>query len=86
MNAHRAIDIRVAFGECLDRTRIVGADTDAEKMPDPSATGGIEGCIQRAVVLGKVKAIKVTMGIYKHGLKHNYIVWVGRSDFRAPTR
>ncbi|RMV09820.1 hypothetical protein ALP16_102199 [Pseudomonas savastanoi] len=55
-------------------------------MPDSPATGGFKGCIQRAVVLGKVKAIKVKMGIYKHGLKHNYIVWVGRSDFRAPTR
>ncbi|KPW54489.1 hypothetical protein ALO80_101784 [Pseudomonas caricapapayae] len=35
---------------------------------------------------GEVKAIEVTMGIYKHWLKHNYIVWVGRSDLRAPTR
>ncbi|RMR09033.1 hypothetical protein ALP92_102909 [Pseudomonas syringae pv. primulae] len=37
-------------------------------------------------MLCEIETIEVTMGIYKHGLKNNYIVWVGRSDLRAPTR
>ncbi|GAB0079654.1 hypothetical protein TOC8171_50630 [Pseudomonas syringae] len=55
-------------------------------MPDTPAPRCLKGCIEGTVVLGEIETIKVTMGIYKHGLKNNYIVWVGRSDLRAPTR
>ncbi|GAO91959.1 hypothetical protein PSA5_04600 [Pseudomonas syringae pv. actinidiae] len=86
MNADRAVDIGIAIGKRLDRTGVVGTDADAQKMPDTSTPRCLKGCIQGAVVLGEIETIEVTMGIYKHGLKNNYIVWVGRSDLRAPTR
>ncbi|GFM87930.1 hypothetical protein PSCICO_33290 [Pseudomonas cichorii] len=67
VNTHRAVHVVITLGQSLYGTGIVGTDTDAQKMPDTSATRGFKGSVQRAIVLGEVKAVEVTMRIYKHG-------------------
>ncbi|CAI8951461.1 hypothetical protein EMIT0P218_50085 [Pseudomonas sp. IT-P218] len=48
-------------------------------MPYPALAGRLEGGIQRAVMGGEVKAIKVTMGIYEHkGLQLTSYEWDSR--------
>src|SRR5690606_6493998 len=67
MNADRAIHVVIAICQGFDRARIVSADANTEKMPDPSAPRRFKGGIQRAGVFSEVQAVKVAMGIYKHG-------------------
>ncbi|GFM49588.1 hypothetical protein PSCICE_08550 [Pseudomonas cichorii] len=67
VNAHRAVHIVITLGQGLYSAGIVGTDTDAQKMPDTPATRRVKGSVQRAIVLGKVKAVEVAMRIYKHG-------------------
>jgi hypothetical protein len=74
MHADGTIDIVVSLGQGFDVSRIVGADTNTQKVPDSTLAGRIEGGIQGAVMGGKVEAIKVTMGIYEHKRTATYIV------------
>ncbi|MNT89042.1 hypothetical protein D3C72_2297010 [compost metagenome] len=79
MHAHRAVDIVIAFGQCLDVGRVVRADSNTQKVPYPALPGSLQGSIQGAVVGGQVEAIKVTMGIYEHkGLQLTSNGWDGR--------
>jgi len=86
MNPYRTVHIVIAIGQCANCSSIVGTDPYAQEMSDTPGPGGLQGSVERTCVLGEVKAVEVTMGIYKHGSNGNYIVWVGRSDLRAPAR
>ena len=66
MDTHRAIHVRVAIREGFDVGRIVGADADAQEVPDPTLAGRFQGGVEGTAVLGEVEAIKVAMGIYEH--------------------
>ncbi|GFM64521.1 hypothetical protein PSCICJ_06390 [Pseudomonas cichorii] len=74
VNAHRAVHVVITLGQGFYSAGIVGTDANAQKMPDTSATRRFKGSVQRAIVLGEVKAVEVAMGIYKHGQRDNYIV------------
>jgi hypothetical protein len=73
MNAHRAINVVVSFSQRLDRPGVISADANAEKVSDTPVTCRLKGSIQRSGMLGEVQAVKVAVGIYKHGIG-NYIV------------
>jgi hypothetical protein len=66
VDTHRTIDIRITVGQDLYVGGVIGADTDAQEMPDASLARGIQRGVQRTAMGGKVEAIKVTMGIYEH--------------------
>ena len=67
MDTHRAIDIVVALAQVFYRLGVVGTDSDTQEMTDTAGAGGIQSNIEGALVSGEVEAIKVAMGIYKHG-------------------
>ena len=68
------IDIVVTIGQGFDVGGVVGADADAQEVPDVALPGRIQRGIQGTVVNGEVEAIKVTMGIYEHRKTATYIV------------
>jgi hypothetical protein len=87
MHADRTIDIVVTLGQGFDIGRVVSADADTQEVPYPTLAGRIQGGIQRAVMGGKVEAIKVTMGIYEHkGLQLTSYEWDGRISVVRPGR
>ncbi|GGU81276.1 hypothetical protein GCM10009504_42450 [Pseudomonas laurentiana] len=67
MHPHRTVDITIALSDRLHRRSILRTDANAQKVPDAPRPGSIQSGIQRALAGSKVEAIKVTMGIYKHG-------------------
>ncbi|MCY1293026.1 hypothetical protein D9M70_422710 [compost metagenome] len=61
MDAHRAIHVLVAFGECLDGGSVVGTHADAEEVADAAGARGVQCSIQGAAMSRQVQAIKVAM-------------------------
>ena len=85
VNADTAIHIGILLCDLLDGGRVRGINPNTQKLAYTALPGGVQGGVQRAIVGGQVKAIQVAVGVDQHaGL--SYIVWVGRSDFRAPAR
>ena len=74
---------RVRIGELLYSGCVIGVHTDAQKLADATRSGGIKQGIKGSVVGGQVQTIKVAVRVNQH---NNYMVWVGRSDCRAPAR
>jgi hypothetical protein len=66
MDTDRAVNVGIFLGQGFDIGSVVDADADTQEMPNPTLAGRIESSIEGAFVGGKVKAIKVTMGIYEH--------------------
>jgi hypothetical protein len=66
MHANRAVDVVITLGQRFDISRVIDADADTQKVPNPALTSGIQSCVQGSVVGCQVKAIKVAMGIYEH--------------------
>jgi len=66
MHTHRAIDIRMTFAQRFHRRRIVGTDTNAEKMPDATLPRSLQRRIKRALVRGEIESIKMTVGVDEH--------------------
>ncbi len=66
MHADRAIDIRVALGQRLYRSGIVGTDANAEKMPDAALARSLQRGIEGALMSGKIEPIEMTVRIYQH--------------------
>jgi hypothetical protein len=66
VDAYRAIDIGIPVGQCFDVGSVFGAHADAQEVPYSALARCLKGGIEGAVVLGKVEAIKVAMGIYEH--------------------
>jgi hypothetical protein len=74
VHANRTVDIVITLGQGFDVGGVVDTDADTQKVPDSTLAGRVERGIQRAVMGGEVKAIKVTMGIYEHKRAATYIV------------
>ena len=74
MDANRAVHVVVTIGQGFDVGGVVGADADAQEVPDPALTSRFQGGVEGAAVRGEVKAIKVAMGIYEHKRAATYIV------------
>jgi hypothetical protein len=66
VDTHRTIHIGIAIGEGFDVGGVFSTDADAQEMPDPALARRFEGGVKGACVLGKVKTVKVAMGIYEH--------------------
>jgi len=66
VHADRTVDVGIAFGQGFYISRILGADADTEEVPDATLTRSVKGRIKGSVVLGKIEAVKMTMGIYEH--------------------
>jgi hypothetical protein len=74
MHANRTINVVITLSQGFDVSGVVRTHADTQEVPYSAPTGRIQCGIQRAVMGGEVKAIKVTMGIYKHKKTATYIV------------